>query len=46
MQFARIREVARDPSVSGKVWVVGATGPALTEHGQLTNTRTLVETNV
>lgn len=43
--FASLSGGARDPTVHGAVWVVGATGPALTSHGQLTDTHTLTETN-
>ncbi|HUY75864.1 MAG TPA: hypothetical protein VMV29_03785 [Ktedonobacterales bacterium] len=37
--------IARDPVTPGKVWIVGATGSALSSGDQLTSTRTLIETN-
>lgn len=41
--FTALNGVTRDPSVSGKVWVAGTTGPVRTPD-QLTDTKTLIET--
>ena len=43
--FTSLSGVARDPSVTGKVWIAGVTGPEFGEHDQFTNTQTLIETN-
>lgn len=43
--FTSLGGVAGDPSASGKVWVAGTTGPALSGPDQLTDVKTLIETN-